>query len=412
MEKHLNVAAIGTLEDQGSKLGSLGDLPEINLVWINSWTELNDLESIDVVITTLEWHSKWRITILESQSSGIPCFYIIDGILDWDYLWRNWEYIKKAGTAFQPLVSDRIGVVGNNQARLLCMLGLSSEIDLIGIPRLDKIQFGNDSKSDSNSTILVATATTPNLNSAGAAHLLISLKHLKSFFDENTQIEVKWRIAPEIAKKLSIACSDTETPIHEELSTVSAVISFSSTVLLESMLAGTPTALIDYRSVPSLVQTAWTIKSESDIPSIVRELLHPPPEKIAYQNFCLGDQLSYHNATNRLADSLFKLSEKESPFTEEQLSTQTPEGCLDFNQVHSHITSFSVGDAATLQYALDAYRSEALYNRKTLNVTLDKIDNYLKSPPGKFSRFIDKIPFLRSSYQILAHIKQFISAHL
>ncbi|MDC3335662.1 hypothetical protein OAV71_04065 [Opitutales bacterium] len=412
MTKPLIVAALGKPSNIENKIGVPSILKFIEIHWVNSWIDLAEIENIDVLLVTLEWLPKWRTTILEAQKNGIPCYYLIDGVVEWDYLWRNWEYIKVSGTAFQPLLSNRIGVIGYQQARILSMLGLENKIDYIGIPRFDSKKSYRFTNELTTYKILVTTANTPSLNAAGDAYVLNAIKELRDYFNSQKTVEVKWRIGHQYAKKLNLPANDDKMSIDDEIASVSGVISFASTVLLESMLFEKPTALIDFRQVPSLLQSAWTIKCKTDIPIVVRELIHPPSEKLAYQTFCLNEQLFYKNATNRLADSLFKLCNKSSPYTQTELSTTQTIQKIDFNQVHSQITSFSIGDLTTLQYSFDAYRSEAINNRKTLNIILKKIDAFINSPLGRGLKKLDKIPFLRTSYDFIYGLKIFISTHL
>jgi len=178
-----------------------------------------------------------------------------------------------------------------------------------------------------------------------------ALRDLKEYFESNPEIQPVWRISEDIATEVSIIPQTLGT-IEEELNSVNALISFTSTCLLEGMIKGLPTAQIDYRPTPEYIQTAWNIKCAEHIENTIQELLYPPPEKIAYQNYLLNDELEMGQASERLAELIESIVYKK----EEKLATNEKVvfGKLDFRQVHSELSAFAVSPQSVLQYELDA----------------------------------------------------------
>ena len=248
MNCKIKVGIIGNDKTTLSKFKSLDEHENINLTYLNPSSINNNFTEIDVVLTTMEWSPKWRIMIDECRRQKIPSYYLIDGVIDWDYMWNNWQYIKKDGTLLQPLLSDRIGVVSNYQSRFLSSIGLKDRVDIIGIPRFDK-QNNEENISNSN-RILVTTSNTPFLNSYAETYVKKALSDLKDFFFKNKSYKVVWKIDNDLARKINIENNKNED-IDSLLNNISATISFPSTVLLESMLKKILTAIIDYRNVPS-----------------------------------------------------------------------------------------------------------------------------------------------------------------
>lgn len=394
MKHRLKVGVIGNDENTKLKFHSLKAHKQIDLDFLIPWSDKNILSSKDVIITTMEWSPKWRITIDECNDLNIPTFYLVDGIIDWDYLWNNWSYIKKDGTLFQPLLSNRIGVISNQQARLLSSFGLMNNIDIVGIPRLD--EYKRKFKILSSNNILITTANTPYLNSYSEAYVKRAIKDLFLFFSKYKTYKPIWKIDPSIAEKLGINNND-DKEIKDLLNIVSATISFPSTVILESMIANIPTALIDYRNVPCLINTSWKITKESDIKSTIEKLLNPNKEFIHYQDFCLSDNLAYGNSTNRLVYNLFKLCNKEKYMENYDLKPLNISNDFNICELNNHITTFKIDNKNILQYNLDAYKKEANHLRGIIKYIIKLIEsNKIKNRKQffnifKFKRIINSI---------------------
>ena len=307
----------------------------------------------DAVLLSREWSVNLRQMAFQARRSGIPVIYVMDGIIEWAYLWENWGFVKPEGTVLQPLIASDLCVIGHHPARILAGLGLAENIHIVGMPRLDELKRERLVEQDQTPRVVIATAKTFGHNTAHKVYVRAALRDLKEWFAGHPEVTPSWRIDPRLAEELGITAS-FEVSLVETLRSAAGLISFASTALLESMLLGIPTAQIDYRAVPQYVQTAWEIRSAEQIDGVIQELLFSPPEKFVFQEACLRDELELGNASARLADVINLAVERKVIERKTGERVVRCGGQLDFRQVHSHLSAFSVSPMARLQYELDS----------------------------------------------------------
>lgn len=333
----------------------------------------------DLLLLSLEWLPQWRLFSALARKRNIPVVYVMDGVIEWSYIWNNQSYVQPDGTVLQPLIADHLCVIGRHPARILSSLGLADKIHLIGLPRLDTFRSRRHRPTSKYPTILITAARTAAHNTGDRILVKQALRDLKQFFSKRKEITALWRIESAIASELEVPPYDLDIPIERALIEIDGLISFPSTTLLEGMLAGVPAAQIDYRPTPSLVQTAWNISADTHIQPVVHELLYPPAEKLAYQNACLEDELESGKASDRLA-MLLKNALTKVDFTPRDVQKETTCGPLDFRQVHSQLSCFALSDLSLMQYELDAcYR-----HLDQLETELSTVDQEISRPlpPG------------------------------
>lgn len=350
--EEIEVVVIGTPEHEGRMLGrALGRLGVTPTYIDPGRPVLPTTPAPDVVLLSREWSIDLRHAAAQARQNGIPVIYLMDGVIEWAYLWDNWGYVKPEGTVLQPLIASDLCVIGRHPARILAALGLADRIHVVGMPRLDGFQRRRILDHDAPPRIVVASAKTFGHNVAHQVYVRAALRDLKCWCDQHSEIQPIWRIDARLAEELEISQS-LERSLIEDLQGARGVISFTSSVILEAMLIGVPTAQIDYRTVPQYVQTAWEIRAADHIEAVIRELIYPPPEKIAFQESCLMDELELGDASERLANVIRQIASGE-PITEVEARV-ADRGLLDFRQVHSHLSAFTVSPMSRLQYELDA----------------------------------------------------------
>ena len=363
--ENLNVVVLGTPEHEGRMCGRAFDILAVSPRYIDpAYPHIPSTPTPNVVLLSREWNADLRHAAIQARRAGIPVICIMDGVIEWAYMWENWGYIKPEGTLLQPLIASHLCVIGRHPARVLAALGLAENIHIVGMPRLDGLKRRRVIDRDLPLQIVIATAKTFGHNTAHKVYVRAALRDLKSWFDGHAGIVPVWRISEELAEELGVVASTGGT-IEDALETASGVISFTSTVLLEAMRIGVPTAQIDYRAVPQYVQTAWEIRNPEQIESVVQELLYPPAEKLAYQDICLNDELEPGDASERLAEVI--RSSAESTNQQETESPSPVHGPVDFRQVNSHLSAFSVAPLSRLQYELDATYKLWERDRQRLN---------------------------------------------
>lgn len=254
------------------------------------------------------------------KRKGVATLQVMDGILEWR---RTWDYTREghridgvANPLNQPALSDKIACLGRRDARILESWGNSGKCELVGAPRMDHLvrkrlshdiapRWGKDRKP----RVLVMTAKTCGFTEEQIQTTKRSLVDLKGFFDSQTEVDVVWRLTQELDAKLGIRnrLNDlTGGELHAIIEQVDAVITTPSTSLLESMLLGRPTALLDYHNCPHYFEAAWSIYCLTHIAPVVRELLNPPAARMDYQDFLLNEQLE---CSSPASDRLVRLIE-------------------------------------------------------------------------------------------------------
>jgi hypothetical protein len=350
------VLILGTPEHEGRLCGRALDLigADVHFALDGLPHTANLDQPPDVMLVSREWSRGTRVAVARARRRGVPVVYLMDGIIEWSYVWNNLSYVRPEGTVLQPLLASHICTIGRRPARILAGLGLAERTHIVGIPRLDGIDRRRVLDPSKPPTIVITTARTPAHNVEQKVFVRRALRDLKRWFDTHSAAQPMWRIAPELAAELNVPLSES-TSLLDSLREAAALVSFASTTLLEGMLMGVPTALVDYRAVPQYVQTAWDIRSSEQLEGTLHDLLHPPSERLAFQDWCVGEELEPGDASARLAAVLRGAIDGEfSADTATDPGSSRTVGRLDYRQVHSQLSAFAVSPMSVLQYELDA----------------------------------------------------------
>jgi hypothetical protein len=316
-----------------------------------------------LILLSSEWTHEWRLTAAAARKTLIPVVYVMDGVLEWSYVWNNLTFIRPWGTMLQPLLASDLCVIGQHQARILSSMGLARRIHVVGLPRLDRVSRERILNHGGKPRIVVATPRTAGHNVEQHVMALRALRDLRTWFAAQDGIEVVWRVAANLAEDVGVK-PDIQGSMNETLSRASALISFTSTCLLEGMLKGLPVAQLDYRPAPSYVAGAWEIRCADHIPNVVQELLYPPPPKLAWQDACLSDELEAGDATERLATVIRDAMARPAPNgADEETQPVRVHGRLDYRQIHSELSAFAISPSSVLQYELAAAYGTLLHTK-------------------------------------------------
>lgn len=412
-QKKLHVIVLGTPEHEGQMCGHAFDILGITPTYVDPGRpEIPRTPTPHVVLLSREWSVALRHAAVEARQAGLPVIYVMDGVIEWSYMWDGWSFVKPEGTVLQPLIASDLCVIGRHPARILAALGLGERIHVVGMPRVDGLNRQRILDQDQSPRIVVATAKTFGQNVAHKVFVRAALRDLKNWFDTHPDIVPVWRIAGHVASDLGLIPS-CEGTLVESLQTASGLVSFASSALLEGMLLGVPTAQIDYRSVPQYVQVGWEIRSADHIDNVIRELLHPPPENLAFQEACLRDELEVGNASARLADVLRQAARGDGAWGTGPEQPEKPlRGQLDYRQVHSHLSSFSVSPMSRLQYELDATYTLRERDRQQLAALRRSIDEIRKLHGGLLTAILQRLTWLPGFRRTARLLKNITSLNL
>ena len=351
----------------------------------------------DVLVLSREWTPEWRLAAAACGRAGIPVVYVMDGVLEWSYVWNNLSHIRPQGTMLQPLLADDLCVLGRHPARILASLGLGPRIHVVGLPRLDGYPRVRRIEAGGPRRVLIATARTAGHDPEQQVMARRALRDLKAFLDSVPGLVPVWRVAADLAEDIGVE-PEISGSFSNALETASALIAFPSTCVLEAMLKGVPVAQIEYRAVPLYVATAWEIRSADMIPAVIQELLHPPAQKLAWQSACLADELETGDSTKRLVEVIEEAIRRRGGRAVREMPVVSPDGALDYRQIHSELSAFSAAPLAHLQYELDAAHRMLRETRQQRNRALGQASELLESAFGRditemrvFS-FVDQLP--------------------
>ncbi|MEW6510869.1 MAG: DUF6716 putative glycosyltransferase [Bacteroidota bacterium] len=253
----------------------------------------------DLVITFDEHDCELGLLTGEMTRQGVATLQIMDGILEWR---RTWQYPTSAQKRplNQPVLAHKVACLGRADARIMESWGNVGKCEVIGSPRFDHLVKERreprlTAVSGRPMRLLVMTAKTPGFTPEQVETTYRSLKDIRDALAGRGDVEILWRVTQNMHTRLGVhdtVRDVTGGELHEVLRKVDAVVTTSSTAMLEAMLCGRPTAVLDYHNCPHYVAAAWRITAASQIGPVVEELRTPPLERMLYQDYCLHDALS------------------------------------------------------------------------------------------------------------------------
>ena len=268
----------------------------------------------DVAVFFSEHFERFRSAIEQLKKNRVATLYMIDGILEWRNAWENKPDEVACPHTMRPVLCDKVACIGENQARILNGWNNHGKVEVVGVPRFDRYHQPAPKHDDPprKFRLLVMTAKTPAFTDAQLCIVKQSLIDLKAAAEKRSeQIEVVWRLTRGLENFLDVANSNndlTGNELFEHLQSVDAVISTPSTGIVESMLAGKPTATLDYHNCPEYLSPAWRISAASQIDAVVNELQNPSDQKLFFQNMTLNQALYRESsATDRMVALIQKM---------------------------------------------------------------------------------------------------------
>jgi hypothetical protein len=251
----------------------------------------------DAVLCVNDWPAEIARCLDAARAAGIPSLVLQDGVLEWRCQYENPLFAGGGGAPqHQPVLADKIACIGASSARHLASWGNETRVEITGMPRLDFLEARRvPAPASPGRRVLVMTAKKAGFSKAQVAVTLQSLQDVRMELARREDLEVRWRVARDLAPALAVTNELRQLSggeLAEQLAWADAVITTPSTALLETMLLDRPVACLDYHNTPRFVPTAWTISAPVHIAGVVDELLRPPATKMAFQRECLADAVA------------------------------------------------------------------------------------------------------------------------
>jgi hypothetical protein len=280
----------------------------------------------DILVTFDEHYCELALCVIKAKNLGIPTVLVRDGIIESRMLKHEScdQYKRNLEDVF---LSDLVLCLGKNDKAIIDSWGnFGKSIDL-GSPRIDAIveKYGylnkqtNETIKCKKTKLLVLSAKKPYFNELERNITIESFKSLISELKHFEDVEVMWRISPDLAKDLKVhgnSFSDfSGKSLHSIISNVDMVITTPSTSIIEAMMFGVPVGVIDFHLEKQLYKAVWRFSDSSAIKPIITQMMNPSIEQVQLQNKYLLEQISnIGNSKNILKEVLEKvLQVKESP---------------------------------------------------------------------------------------------------
>ncbi|MEZ6107726.1 MAG: hypothetical protein R3B96_16810 [Pirellulaceae bacterium] len=273
---------------------------------------LEQLKPGDVAVFVSEHFEEVRETISALRERHVATLYAIDGILEWRNAWDNLPDEKSCPWTMRPCLADKVAVIGPSQARTLAAWGNVAKVELVGVPRFDRLwderpEIGQVTARLAQAETLrmmVITAKCPGFTPEQVARTRRSLADLRDYLASQPPAdsgrprwEVIWRLTAGLDQELGVETQIddlTGADLATQLASADVVVSTASTAMLEAMIGLKPVVLLDYHNVPQYVPTAWRISAAEQIASTLESVRLSRPldrRRLSFQEECLADSL-------------------------------------------------------------------------------------------------------------------------
>jgi len=206
------------------------------------------LEGTKIVVVTDLFDPRCVRALRMARRVGAKTILMMDGITDW----RNTFANPRVGDAFlRPAPVDLICCSGMVDCRVLSTLGNAAAPT--GLPRIEN-EFRIESFVQRSGPILVATANNPAFNDEERSRLVDALRQIKQA-SQWARCQIVWRLTDGLADEVGVR--NQEGSLAEAFAGCIAVITTASTLQVEAMRAGKPTAILHPHDTPIWQPAAW-----------------------------------------------------------------------------------------------------------------------------------------------------------
>ncbi len=234
-------------------------------------------------------HPTTRTALRLAHAARLPAMLLMDGVVEWRNTFRN----PRVGPSFlNPAPVHAVACAGGVCAEVLIELGNNAWAT--GLPRLDAAP----RELPAGERLLVATARRPWFDEDERARLTRAIANVRDGAHA-LGIPVLWRLTCGLGDALGVR--NDPRPLPEALADARAVLTTPSTLVLESMLAGRPTGVIDAFGAPVWHETPWVWDAayQAALPGVLASLLAPDDERVEAHARSLA---AMHPADHRSAE--------------------------------------------------------------------------------------------------------------
>ena len=240
------------------------------------------LRTAAAVVNCIDTSATARRIVESAARQGVPRVYLFDGIYDMANAYRNRAHRRRRLAQMDPLLYTHVACVDRWTFRAFAALGARTHAWLpAGVAPVDD----PDPARPPGSAFLVATARSPVFD-AGERERLRKLLALTIAALDRLGAEYRFRTGhPELLSSLGIpaARNDVGDAFARCIRRYECLITTPSTIATTAMLAGKPTAILDYRDAPLAQQAGWRIHRSTDIGATLASMLRPAADRMTFQ---------------------------------------------------------------------------------------------------------------------------------
>jgi glycosyltransferase involved in cell wall biosynthesis len=226
------------------------------LEYLQPWSPVRVTRGMAAEADVLVYDARAERVCHAAARAGKPLVLLMDGIVEY----ANTFFNTGPGPRFlSPAAADVVIAAGLHDRALLRAMG--NRAVAAGLPRLSAFARNQCNFHDEQEPagLLVATANRPAFTFGGRVRLLTSLARLKDAAQKRS-LPVRWRIARDLAETLQVEVD--HLALGASFARSRAVITTASTLALEAMLAGRPTAVLHPHPWPLWLPSAWVWRGE------------------------------------------------------------------------------------------------------------------------------------------------------
>ena len=240
------------------------------------------LHAVDAVVNCIDTSPAARRVLESAADAGVPRVYLFDGIYDLANAYRNPAHRRRRIGQMDPLLYTHVACVDRWTHRAFAALGAKTHAWL---PARAAPLEDPDPAEPPVATFLIATARSPAFDAGERSRLQELLALTTAALD---RLGAAWRFRTGDAELLaSLGVPAESNDVHDAFSQCiqryQCLITTPSTIATTAMLAGKPTATLDYRDAPLTQQTGWRIHRSTDIDGTLASMLDPPPPRMTFQ---------------------------------------------------------------------------------------------------------------------------------
>lgn len=264
----------------GVDLGRFGPAARFGIVNLASLPRR--LADIRAVVNCIDTSSLARRVLDAAREAGVPRIYLFDGIYDVANAYRNPVHRRRNLDQMDPLLYTHVACVDRWSYQAFAALGVRTHAWL---PTRAAPDEEATPPTAHKATFLIATARSPAFDAAERKRLRRLLAMTVAAL-ERLGATYRFRTGDaQLLKSLGVpaAANDAHGGFGRCMASYDCLITTPSTVATTAMLAGKPTATLDYRDAPLTQQSGWRIHESADIDATLASMTERASDRMTFQ---------------------------------------------------------------------------------------------------------------------------------